>query len=96
MIDRGIPVAIRRGSAKTNSEHEQTDASRELDPMLSEAGLVPNKYLCVHFSLDSGSDFIDASSAVDSFQGLGSSPRAPALYSSLSSHMSASGEATLM
>ena len=64
MIDRGIPVAIRRGSAKTNSEHEQTDASRELDPMLSEAGLVPNKYLCVHFFLDSGSDFIDASSAV--------------------------------
>jgi len=68
MIDRGIPVAIRRGSAKTNSEHEQTDASRELDPMLSEAGLVPNKYLCVHFFLDSGSDFIDASSAVESLR----------------------------
>jgi hypothetical protein len=64
MIDRGIPVAIQRGPAKTNSEHELTDASRDLDPMLSEAGLVPNKYLCVHFFLDSGSGFIDASSAV--------------------------------
>jgi len=74
MIDRGIPVAIRRGSAKTNSEHEQTDASRDLDPMLSEAGLVPNKYLCVHFFLDSGSGFIDASSAV--FRGrLGNQPQ---------------------
>lgn len=61
MIDRGTRAAIRRGSAKTNSEYEQSDACREMDTLLSEAGLVPNNFLCVHFFLDSGTDFIDAS-----------------------------------
>ena len=61
MIDRGIRAVIQRGSANQNSEQEQSDACRELDTLLSKAGLVPNKCLCVHFSLDTGTDFIDAS-----------------------------------
>ena len=65
MIDRGTRVAIRRGSAKTNSEHEQSDACREMDTLLSEAGPVPDRSLCVHFFLDTGTGFIDVSPWLD-------------------------------
>ena len=61
MIDRGTRVAIRRGSAKTNSEHEQSDACREVDTWFSKAGPAPDRYLCAHIFLDAGTDFIDAS-----------------------------------
>lgn len=61
MIDRGYRVAMRRGSAKTNSEHEQSDACREMDTLLLRAGPAPDRYLCVHFFLDAGTDFIDVS-----------------------------------
>jgi hypothetical protein len=65
MIDRGTRVAIRRGSAKTNSEHEQSDACREVDTLFSKAGPAPDRYLCVHFFLDAGTDFIDVSLWLD-------------------------------
>jgi len=61
MIDRGTRAATRRGSARTNSEHEQSDACSEVDTVLSKAGPVPDRCLCVHFILDSGTGFIDAS-----------------------------------
>ena len=68
MIDRGTRVAIRRGSAKTNSEHEQSDACREVDTLFSKAGPAPDRYLCVHFFLDAGTDFIDVSLWLDSLE----------------------------
>ena len=64
MIDRGTRAPIRRGSANTNSEHEQSDACREVDTLFSKAGPVPDRCLCVHFFLDSGTGFIDATPLV--------------------------------